>query len=251
MNAAFAHQAGPASRSRDLSVHWGHVASFLGVVLAVPLFSVLGLSLPLPATVERIAAELVPFATAGTLVQPESRAPGARGAIVLASGELLHAGHFGPAGSRASGRRRAGHGASRTVGVLATPGVPHYEPPQVLAASSGNSSAAAVPAAPPADQGNTQPAAAASTPADSIPSGGTQAGGTQAGGTQAGGNSSSGNPSGGPSGGGPPQAGGPGGGGPPAVNPGHGGTGAPGQGNDGQGASGSAGTNGKGAGHSP
>jgi hypothetical protein len=53
----------------------------LAVVLPIPVFAVLGLSLPLPATVERIAAGLVPFGDA------ESPAVGADGTIVLVPGE--------------------------------------------------------------------------------------------------------------------------------------------------------------------
>jgi hypothetical protein len=53
----------------------------LAVVLPVPVFAVLGLSLPLPATVERIAAQLVPFGDAGS---PAVRTDGT---IVLVPGE--------------------------------------------------------------------------------------------------------------------------------------------------------------------
>jgi hypothetical protein len=56
----------------------------LGVCLPVPVFAATGLSLPLPATVERMATELVPFA------QPVTTPTGgiAGGSIVLTEAEL-------------------------------------------------------------------------------------------------------------------------------------------------------------------
>src|SRR5918999_5542943 len=60
------------------------VLVFLGVCLPVPVFAATGLSVPLPATVERMAAELVPFADIG----PRGDAPAqALGAIVLTQAE--------------------------------------------------------------------------------------------------------------------------------------------------------------------
>jgi hypothetical protein len=56
------------------------------VALPVPLLAAAGLSLPLPATVERLAAKLVPFGSAAALDSRRSDRP-ARGSIVLAAGE--------------------------------------------------------------------------------------------------------------------------------------------------------------------
>jgi hypothetical protein len=57
---------------------------FLGVCLPVPVFAATGLSIPLPATVERMAAELVPFADAAPLGQSPLQT---RGSIVLTPAE--------------------------------------------------------------------------------------------------------------------------------------------------------------------
>ena len=57
-----------------------------GVCLPVPLLGMTGLSIPLPAAVERIAATLVPWADAATL-GADGPALGAPGSIVLALGE--------------------------------------------------------------------------------------------------------------------------------------------------------------------
>lgn len=63
-----------------------HLAVALGICLPVPLFAATGLSLPLPATVERIAAALVPWAEAATLdTSPEAVAK--RGSIIERPGE--------------------------------------------------------------------------------------------------------------------------------------------------------------------
>jgi hypothetical protein len=60
----------------------------LAVCLPVPVFAATGLSLPLPATVERLAAALVPWADAASLEADESLSVGADGAIVLARHEI-------------------------------------------------------------------------------------------------------------------------------------------------------------------
>jgi hypothetical protein len=59
----------------------------LGVCLPIPLAGATGLSIPLPATVERIAAALVPWADAATFEANEALAAGAAGAIVRSPGE--------------------------------------------------------------------------------------------------------------------------------------------------------------------
>jgi hypothetical protein len=54
----------------------------LGVCLPVPLLAATGLSIPLPATVERLAASLVPFAEAASLSQVDESTRAPRGVIV-------------------------------------------------------------------------------------------------------------------------------------------------------------------------
>jgi hypothetical protein len=81
MTAALVHLTGSARRSP-----WRSFGALLAVVLPVPVLAALGLSLPLPATVERIAAKLVPFGSADAFETSASRlATG--GTIVLAPGE--------------------------------------------------------------------------------------------------------------------------------------------------------------------
>ncbi|MDQ2967685.1 MAG: hypothetical protein M3R37_05120 [Actinomycetota bacterium] len=64
-----------------------HILTVLALVLPVPLCAALGLSLPLPATVARIAAKLVPFANSAVLNANEEQLLGARGSIVRVPGE--------------------------------------------------------------------------------------------------------------------------------------------------------------------
>jgi hypothetical protein len=73
---------------------------FLGVCLPVPVFAATGLSIPLPATVERMAAKLVPFADTSVLAQAPVQT---RGSIVLTPAERRRAGlviEAAPAGHR-------------------------------------------------------------------------------------------------------------------------------------------------------
>jgi hypothetical protein len=75
-------------RSRPrLSRRWENTLIVLGICLPVPLFAATGLSVPLPATVERIAAALVPWADTATLDENQALAAGASGSIVRAPGE--------------------------------------------------------------------------------------------------------------------------------------------------------------------
>jgi hypothetical protein len=67
---------------------WERCLIVLAVCLPVPAFAATGLSIPLPATVERLAAALVPWADATNLEAAESLTVGADGAIVLARYEL-------------------------------------------------------------------------------------------------------------------------------------------------------------------
>lgn len=86
----------------------------LAVVLPVPIFAGLGMSLPLPATIERIAAKLVPFGNAGVLDAQTARGPGSTGSIILAPGERYGTVSLGRSGGHSlmpitavSGRGRA------------------------------------------------------------------------------------------------------------------------------------------------
>jgi hypothetical protein len=65
--------------------HWEHVLVALGICLPVPLLAATGLAIPLPATVERLAAALVPWTETEGL--DEADAVAASGAIVYAPGE--------------------------------------------------------------------------------------------------------------------------------------------------------------------
>jgi hypothetical protein len=63
------------------------VLAVVALVLPVPFCAVLGLSLPLPASVARIAAKIVPFSNSAALDANEDHVLGARGSIVLVAGE--------------------------------------------------------------------------------------------------------------------------------------------------------------------
>jgi hypothetical protein len=76
------------SRLGDMLRSWERVLVALAVCLPVPILAATGLSVPLPATVERLAAALVPWSDVGKLEADESLAVGADGAIVLARHEL-------------------------------------------------------------------------------------------------------------------------------------------------------------------
>jgi hypothetical protein len=72
----------------DMFHRWERVVVALAVCLPVPVLAATGLSVPLPATVERLAAALVPWANTAKLEGDESLTVGADGAIVLARYEL-------------------------------------------------------------------------------------------------------------------------------------------------------------------
>ncbi|MEX2613394.1 MAG: hypothetical protein WD380_07440 [Gaiellaceae bacterium] len=65
-----------------MSRRWERIVVVLGVCLPIPLSAASGLTIPLPAVVERIAASLVPFADAATLESNQALASGVRGSIV-------------------------------------------------------------------------------------------------------------------------------------------------------------------------
>ena len=154
MTAAFGQLTGQTLRGRA-----GRSLCVLALVLPVPLCAALGLSLPLPATVERLAAKLVPFAQQG----PASI--DADGSIVLASGEERTA---EPAQTR--GAQPATH-VSLAAATSAQGGRPHgvntgaqVSPgarPDVKTGEEGNGSGAA--------KSTNGTEAAASTPAPAAP----------------------------------------------------------------------------------
>jgi hypothetical protein len=65
------------------NVRWQRALALLGICLPVPICAASGLTLPLPATVERIAASLVPWLDAGTMSANEALRAGVRGAILV------------------------------------------------------------------------------------------------------------------------------------------------------------------------
>lgn len=71
----------------QLARRWELALIVIGLSLPIPLFAATGLSLPLPATVERLAAALVPWTNAAALEENQALATGARGSIVRAPGE--------------------------------------------------------------------------------------------------------------------------------------------------------------------
>jgi hypothetical protein len=87
MTAAIAHLVRPSRRAFS---HGGtaRVLAILTLVLPVPFCAALGLSLPLPASVARIAAKIVPFSNSAVLDVKEEQVVGARGSIVPVAGEL-------------------------------------------------------------------------------------------------------------------------------------------------------------------
>ena len=90
----------------------------LGICLPVPLFAATGLTIPLPATVERLAAALVPWVETAMV---DSNGALLRGTIILAPGELSEAAV--PAGPIVSEYRSPTDGSPQgDTGVKATNG---------------------------------------------------------------------------------------------------------------------------------
>lgn len=106
MTAASQQLASPAPRAS----RWERLLIVLGICLPVPLLAATGLTIPLPATVERLAAALVPWVETA-LVDPNQAL--VRGSIVLAAGEL------------AIGRSEQTAGGS----IVAEPRQPAHAPP--------------------------------------------------------------------------------------------------------------------------
>ena len=80
MTAAFSRLALPA--------HWRHALAVIGVCVPVPVAAVTGLSLPLPALVERLAAGLVPWVETAGVQANEALARGAVGSIGIVLDEV-------------------------------------------------------------------------------------------------------------------------------------------------------------------
>jgi hypothetical protein len=100
---ARAHGTRASDRARVHDGRWERVLAVLGVCLPVPLLALTGLSIPLPAGVERLSAALVSWADA-SVDGADPLGLGDRGSIVLASGErvLVQA----PSGPEADTARR-------------------------------------------------------------------------------------------------------------------------------------------------
>lgn len=94
---------------------WTRVLALLGVCLPVPICAMSGLSLPLPATVERIAASLVPWADGVAMSANEALQTGEGGSIVPGADE------------------RSGNEGARLAGVVTTLGTRTKDRPGVRA----------------------------------------------------------------------------------------------------------------------
>ena len=82
------HGGRASDRARVHDGRWERVLAVLGVCLPVPLLALTGLSIPLPAGVERLGAALVSWADA-SVDGADPLGLGDRGSIVLASGERV------------------------------------------------------------------------------------------------------------------------------------------------------------------
>jgi hypothetical protein len=96
---------------------WERTLATLGVLLPIPLFAATGLSIPLPATVERLAAALVPWADDVALLEGQAFSLGENGSIVLAPGERPASASADPrASSSADDQLRRQQAGERTEG---------------------------------------------------------------------------------------------------------------------------------------
>jgi len=168
MTAAFGHLLGPALRVRAC-VRLKGVSSVLALILPVPLFAALGLSLPLPATVERIAARLVPFGNVAALESDASRT--ASGSIVLTSGKSEQTvGSAGPGaapGARPGQPRSVAEPSLPAAGPRTQPGVrPTDNAGDLAAPAAGQPSATGLASSAPAPAGD---GGSATPPAGSNP----------------------------------------------------------------------------------
>jgi hypothetical protein len=85
---ARAHGARASDRARVWDGRWERLFAVLGVCLPVPLLALTGLSIPLPAGVERLSAALVSWADE-SVDGADPLGLGDRGSIVFASGERV------------------------------------------------------------------------------------------------------------------------------------------------------------------
>jgi hypothetical protein len=133
------------------SIRWTRFLALLGVCLPVPICAVSGLSLPLPATVERIAASLVPWADGVTMSANEALHTGAGGSIVADTSE-----RSGDAGVRLAGVVTTLGTSTKDGGrfVIPHPGVEAVVPNPGVTTGPGSPA----PAAPDAGTGRVQPA---------------------------------------------------------------------------------------------
>jgi hypothetical protein len=162
MTAAFGDLTGPILRS-SVRGRSARIFTVLVVVLPVPMLGVLGLSLPLPATVERIAAKLVPFGDSGAFDASGTHAL-AQGSIVLAPGDqgFIQADSTRPTGSGVSRLSivAASHGSSRHATPSAPTGTqPHDQTSDVTSptAATAASERGTTPSAPQAGGDNSSP----------------------------------------------------------------------------------------------
>ena len=155
----------------------GQLLCIGAVVFAVPTFAAVGLSLPLPVTVERIAANLVPFANASAVESQSTSAPKAHGRIVLAPAERHAVARPTRAHDPAPTRPLPSRAASRHAVAPATPGAPapRHDPAETAgqnpAAPSPSPSPVAHESAPstPASPSEAPPSAPVATPAPPPP----------------------------------------------------------------------------------
>ena len=77
----------PSAARVRLARRWELALIVIGLSLPIPLFAATGLSFPLPATVERLVAALVPWTNAAAVEENQALDTGARGSIVHAPGE--------------------------------------------------------------------------------------------------------------------------------------------------------------------
>jgi hypothetical protein len=88
ISSARTHGARASDRARVHDGRWERLLAVLGVCLPVPLLALTGLSIPLPAGVERLGAALVSWADT-SVDATDPLGLGDRGSIVLASGERV------------------------------------------------------------------------------------------------------------------------------------------------------------------
>jgi hypothetical protein len=108
------------------TVRWQRALALLGICLPVPICAASGLTLPLPAIVERIAVSLVPWADARTMSANEALRAGVSGTILADPGERTRSAIEPSATSTSvAPRRRTSDGTSV---VIPRPGDPYAWP---------------------------------------------------------------------------------------------------------------------------